>query len=454
MRKLFLPVWEYSRGLVTGFLSGWDRFWFTPADPTVLAFIRICTGLVLTYIYLTCLGEVQNFVGPDAWIDSQAIGELSDMELMSKLFPGGSMPEQMQPMHHWNFKFPAIYVLVQNRFCVELLYGFFLVGMICLTLGVFSRAAAVVAWIGHLSFVQRSFLTWFGMDAVLAMLTLYVMIGPSGAVWSLDNLFRRYDKSRRALGDRGQPPRDESPAPSWTANLAVRLIQIHMSIIYVCSGCSKLQGQRWWDGTAVWYTMNIPEFQLVDSRWMATIPWMAWFPLLMSNIAVGLTIIFEIGFPFLIYVRVLRPLTLFVGLGLHAAIGIFIGLGGFGAAMLTGLSSFLNPTSLRWCISVILKGQTGYRFVYDHHDPGHVSLASWLYAADAWQQVELVPATAAGAGAPAGSLIAPNGTVLQGWAAFRRLVWSIRTLWLLWPVVFWQFATLRGESISVVAGKR
>ena len=30
--------------------AAWKGFWFRPADPTTLGFIRICTGLLVLYI--------------------------------------------------------------------------------------------------------------------------------------------------------------------------------------------------------------------------------------------------------------------------------------------------------------------------------------------------------------------------------------------------------------------
>src|SRR5207244_1990257 len=75
---------------------------------------------------------------------------------------------------------------------------------------------------------------------------------PSGAAFSLDR--------RRA--------RTVVPAKSWTANVALRLIQIHLCVIYLCAGLSKLQGNRWWDGTAVWLTMTLHEFAPFDVTWL------------------------------------------------------------------------------------------------------------------------------------------------------------------------------------------
>jgi hypothetical protein len=74
--SLLKPVGEYLVELSRFLVRGWGRYWFTPADPVTVAFVRICTGLVLSYVYLTCLSDVGDFVGPRAWIDRTAIHHL------------------------------------------------------------------------------------------------------------------------------------------------------------------------------------------------------------------------------------------------------------------------------------------------------------------------------------------------------------------------------------------
>jgi hypothetical protein len=45
----------------------WKDFWFHPADPTTLGFIRIMTGLLVLYIHLTYSLDLQAFFGPTGW---------------------------------------------------------------------------------------------------------------------------------------------------------------------------------------------------------------------------------------------------------------------------------------------------------------------------------------------------------------------------------------------------
>ena len=51
--------------------SAWNRFWFTRVDPTTLAAVRICTGLVLLGAYIPCCFDLFSYVGPNAWVDAK-----------------------------------------------------------------------------------------------------------------------------------------------------------------------------------------------------------------------------------------------------------------------------------------------------------------------------------------------------------------------------------------------
>jgi tetrahydromethanopterin S-methyltransferase subunit E len=46
--KWHLP-WTTLGRPIRACVDGWNTFWFTPADPTVLGLVRIVTGLVLLH---------------------------------------------------------------------------------------------------------------------------------------------------------------------------------------------------------------------------------------------------------------------------------------------------------------------------------------------------------------------------------------------------------------------
>jgi hypothetical protein len=51
----------------------WKDFWFHPADPTTLGFVRIMTGLLVLYIHLTYSLDLQAFFGEHGWYAARFI---------------------------------------------------------------------------------------------------------------------------------------------------------------------------------------------------------------------------------------------------------------------------------------------------------------------------------------------------------------------------------------------
>jgi hypothetical protein len=47
----------------------WLKFWFAPADPTVLGFIRVVTGMLVLYNAVAYSFDLTNFFGADAFVD-------------------------------------------------------------------------------------------------------------------------------------------------------------------------------------------------------------------------------------------------------------------------------------------------------------------------------------------------------------------------------------------------
>ena len=135
---------------------------------------------------------------------------------------------------------------------------------------------------------------------------------------------------------------------SWSANVVIRLIQIHMCIIYFCSGVAKLHGATWWNGMAVWQVLATPDVAKFNLKWLANLE--DWEFSLIFRIAAAATIALEIGFPFLIWSRRLRPVVLCGAALLHLAIGLFMGLGLFSAAMLAGCVAFVSAASQSRCV--------------------------------------------------------------------------------------------------------
>src|SRR5262249_11626663 len=148
-------------------------------------------------------------------------------------------------------------------------------------IGAAARVTSVLTWFGVISYTQRAPTTVFGMDTMMNILLIYLMIGPSGAALSVDRLIRRYVIMWRTLRARRPAPVRIPVTPLVSANFAIRLIQVHLCIIYLAAGLAKLRGNSWWTGQAVWGTLANPEFSpmhlplfvgtlrfLCEHRWM------------------------------------------------------------------------------------------------------------------------------------------------------------------------------------------
>src|SRR6266851_1137692 len=61
--------------ILKNIIQSWDNFWFTPADPTRLGFMRICCGLVVLFIHIAYTQDLQELLGKNAWIDLTSINE-------------------------------------------------------------------------------------------------------------------------------------------------------------------------------------------------------------------------------------------------------------------------------------------------------------------------------------------------------------------------------------------
>ncbi len=303
--------------------SAWNRFWFTPSEPHTLAVIRILAGAMLFYTHLVWSFDLMSFIGPDSWINDEAARQIQqDWYTWSFLWHIDS------PALLWTLHIAALLVFAM------------------LTLGLFSRVTTVLAWLITVAYCHRLHGALFGLDQVNAMLAMYLMIGPCGAVYSLDRIIARRlnEHSHKGMAARlswlkflGIPidtPKESSP--SISANVTIRLIQLHMCVIYLFGGIAKMRGNMWWDGSAVWYAVANLEYQSIDMTWLVH------FPALIALLT-HVTVFWETFYCALVWPRLTRPIVLAIAIGVHGGIALFLGMITFGLAMLIGNLAFVSP---------------------------------------------------------------------------------------------------------------
>ncbi len=285
----------------------WREFWFKPADPLMLGVIRILTGMMLTYNLLIWGTDLQSFFGQQSLQPLNAIRAMYENEFVFSFLL--YVPDAWLTTVHYGC------VAVALLFCC----------------GVGTRVTSLLAFLITISYSQRVPVANFGLDQILGMLCLYMAIGPSGASLSFDSwLLRRISAKHSARTSVAMLP---------SAQMVLRLIQIHVCIIYFWAGFAKLKGDSWWTGEAMWQVIANQEYQTIDLTWMAYVPWL---PYLIAHV----TVAWEVSFCILVWRPRWRPLMLGIGTLMHLGIGAFLGMWTFGLIMTFPYLAFAHPS--RW----------------------------------------------------------------------------------------------------------
>ncbi len=285
-------------------VRGWNEFWFRPSDPATLGFIRILGGAMLFYTHAVWALDLDAFFGQHPWLTHDAVSYSES----------GS--------YAWSYLW-----LINSSTVMWLAHVAALVVFACLTLGLFTRVSSILAFVIAVAYANRLTGALFGLDQINVLLALYLMIGPSGAAYSLDRLIAR----RRG--------RDLGPSSRVGATVAIRLLQLHMCIIYLFAGLAK-NGILWEEGTAVWFSVSNLEYQSMDLTWLANYPYLV-------NFFTLATVWWEISYIALVWPRFTRPIVILVAIALHLAIAGGMGIITFGLVMIFANMAFVSPRLVR-----------------------------------------------------------------------------------------------------------
>jgi hypothetical protein len=437
------------------FWQSWSDFWFRPADPTPLAFIRILTGAVAFYVILAYSVDLQELLGVHAWVDHSLMEEYrkehpfraraNNWHEVPRFIPANSQ-EELDYMGRWQVNPRAalakglpiwsIWFHVTDPTAMVIVHCGILLVIFLFTIGAATRITAVLTWFGVISYTHRAATTVFGMDTMMNILLIYLMIGPSGAALSVDRMVRRYWMTARALRARRTAPEIMPPKPLPSANLTIRLIQVHLCIIYLAAGLSKLRGNAWWTGQAIWGTLANPEFSPMHvPAYLAVLRFLSenrWLWEVCMNLSVLFTLFMEIGFPFLVWVRPLRWIMLAVAALMHIGIAVFMGLNTFSLFMMTMLVAFVPLEAIQWLLRLPGRNAPRLKLQLDNRARPQVRAASLVRAVDAWDQVEL---TAEGADTEPARLrlSTESGDTVTGFSLWQRLASSLPVLFVTLP---------------------
>jgi hypothetical protein len=223
------------------------------------------------------------------------------------------------PRIGWFVKCGAAVGLSENH-TVLLIWLMLLGSSLLLIAGMFSRTAAVVAWLLHLAAVKSTSVFSYGVDGFTTIGLFYLALSPLPDPYALD---WRWRKLRPRYVD--------------LSGFFRRALQLHLCFIYFFSGLAKILGNGWWNGDNLWRAVTRPPFDVLDPGFVAK----AKVLLPAAGIAICLL---ELGYMVLIWPKQTRSFWLVGIIGMHIGIGVFMGMPLFAFVMiLLNVAAFGPP---------------------------------------------------------------------------------------------------------------
>jgi hypothetical protein len=199
---------------------------------------------------------------------------------------------------------------------LAIVWGCLLCAGFFLLTGLFSRPAAVVAWLLHLSAVKSGDLVSYGMDNFTSIGLFYLMLSPLPDRWSVDWRWRPRTQDPQLLG------------------FFRRVLQVHLCLIYFFGGLAKCLGAGWWNGSNLWRALIRPPFNIISPEIL--IQWK--YAFLIGGIFICLL---EISYPIFIWPKRTRPVWLISVVLMHVGVGLTMGMYLFSLIMIIlNLSAF------------------------------------------------------------------------------------------------------------------
>lgn len=183
----------------------------------------------------------------------------------------------------------------------------YVLGLLSLLAGFMTRIATVIVLLCHVAFVYTLHLLSYGVDYFLTTLLFYIFIFPVSNEYAADALLFKKKKT------------------NYTPY--VRLLQMHLALVYLISGLAKAFGKNWWNGVSVWRAINRPDMVNFDTNYLSR------FGLLFFIIGIA-TVAIEVFYILFINIRKTRRIWLTLTFLLHLGIALILQLPIFSAVMI------------------------------------------------------------------------------------------------------------------------
>jgi hypothetical protein len=227
--------------------------------------------------------DIPGVFGLAGWFDVTALREAHRL-------PAGQLPKPIS----WSL----FYLCGSNTTLLVTAFWISVVVLVLFTAGIATRITAPLTWILVGSVVASPGFD-DEVDPLLQMLTFYLAIGYlllGLREWKLTWAERFLGPHDALLVGRLFRRPEGAQAGSIGANLALRLLQVHIAIMLVSTGVAKLQIPEWWSGVIHWHNLY-PALDTTTARAREHVRDATSF-LALLNIAAYATLAWQICFPF------------------------------------------------------------------------------------------------------------------------------------------------------------
>jgi antimicrobial peptide system SdpB family protein len=289
------------------FLKGWDNFFHSKTDASTLCLFRICLGFCL---FLNGISLVEDF---QAWFgtDENSLVPLADsLRLYS------------------DFRINLYALLSPTETSAWLILITYIVSSVTFMIGYKSRLSSIVCFILLVSIQNRNYTILNSGDTIMRCMLFLMMFAPIHLMYSVD----AWEKKRNG-----------EQVSTEISIVTIRLLQLQFSLVYLATTLFKLKGYDWVDGTAIYYTSRLENFQRivlpVIFDYSPLVKFMTWTALLI-----------EFAMGSLIWIKEWRKWVLLAGLALHLGIEVSMSIGFFEWVMISAYILFLEPAEYRYLI--------------------------------------------------------------------------------------------------------
>lgn len=211
----------------------------------------------------------------------------------------------------------------------------------CIIIGYRTPLMVVLNLICIISVHARNPYALHGADVVVRVLSFWMIFLPLADYYSIDILLKRWRRYQQTglIADL-----QANAIGHHSFAFPIRMIQIQVALIYLATFLFKTHGTSWFDGTAVFYTLQLKSLTLPTGDWV-----LQHVPLAILSILTFWTIFFEAVFMPFIFSPILQPyLRIFALTGtalLHIGIAMTMAIHDFWVIMLV---SYLTFFEARW----------------------------------------------------------------------------------------------------------